>query len=213
MPSGRTHDRITLWSLPAVVVLSLLRTRSGGLTLAIAAGFLFGALMLGPDLDTRSIHYKRWGVFRWIWIPYRGSMKHRSPLSHWPIVGTVVRVTYVLVWALLLVLGSLSLVNEAFQLGWTWDEMGHMVSQSLTTHRSLVWMLVVGLELGALSHYLADWGVSTYKRVRKRYPQEGIRALRLIWQPSQSRRQRSKRRGVLRTGKPAPPTRSNRSSK
>ncbi|MGF1496407.1 MAG: metal-binding protein [Elainellaceae cyanobacterium] len=201
MPSGRTHDRITFWSLPAVVALSLLRTRSGGLTLAIATGFLFGALMLGPDLDTRSIHYRRWGIFRWIWIPYRGSMKHRSPLSHWPIVGTVVRVAYVLVWLLLVVLVSLSLVNEAFQLSWTWDDMGRMVGQSLATHRSVVWMLVIGLELGALSHYLADWSVSTYKRVRKRYPQEGIAALRLIWQPSPRRRKHAKRRSPPRKTK------------
>ncbi len=180
MPSGKTHDRITFWSFPAVAGLTLWRTQSAPLTLALLAGFLFGALMLGPDLDTRSLHYQRWGSMRWIWIPYRGSMRHRSPLSHWPIVGTVVRVVYVLVWAVLLCLGSLALVNEVFQLGWTWNEIGTLIGRSLRTHASACWMVIIGLEVGALSHYLADWGVSTAKRVRRHFPNEGIRALRHI---------------------------------
>lgn len=193
MPSGRTHDRVTLWSLPVVAVLSLLRTRSSSFTLLLLAGFLFGALMLGPDLDTRSIHYKRWGVLRWIWIPYRGSMRHRSPLSHWPIVGTVLRVIYVLIWAFLLCLGSMALVNEVFQIGWTWNDIATIIGRSLHTHQS-GWVAVgIGLEAGALSHYLADWGVSTSKRVRRHYPTEGIWALRRILNPTPKKRTTRKR--------------------
>ena len=194
MPSGQTHDRITLWSLPVVAVLSLLRTRSSTLTLLLLAGYLFGALMLGPDLDTRSIHYKRWGVLRWIWIPYRGSLRHRSPVSHWPIVGTVVRVIYVLLWAFLLCLGSMALVNEVFQIGWTWHDMTTIVGRSLHNHRS-AWIAVgIGLEVGALSHYLADWGVSTNKRIRRYYPTEGLWAFRRVLNPSPNKRSSSKSR-------------------
>ena len=48
---------------------SVVRTHSAGMTLAIASGFLLGGLMLGPDLDTRSIHYKRWGWLRGFGYP------------------------------------------------------------------------------------------------------------------------------------------------
>lgn len=197
MPSGYTHDRITLWSLPVVAALSFIRTRDSTLTLLLLSGFLFGALMLGPDLDTRSIHFKRWGLLRWIWIPYRGSLRHRSPLSHWPLVGTVVRVVYVLVWTFLLCLGSMALVNEVFQIGWTWADIATIIGRSLREHRAAWIVIGIGLEVGALSHYLADWGVSTSKRVRRHYPKEGIWALRRILNPTpkkSSRNTRTKRR-------------------
>jgi uncharacterized metal-binding protein len=178
-------------------MLSLIRTRDSALTLVLLAGFLFGALMLGPDLDTRSIHFKRWGPLRWIWIPYRGSLKHRSPLSHWPLVGTVVRVIYVLAWAFVLGVGCMALANELFQIGWTWTEMATIIGRSLHAHRS-AWIAVgIGLEVGALSHYLADWGLSTSKRVRRHYPKEGMWAFRRILNPtpkSSSRRNSRKRR-------------------
>lgn len=185
MPSGRTHDRITLWSLPVVAGLTLERTRSSQLTLLVSAGFLLGGLLLGPDLDIHSIHYKRWGWFRWIWIPYRGSMRHRSVLSHGPITGTVLRVAYLLTWVALLGLLGVALSNELGQLGWTWGELLGVLRQFLWQHRVGAIAIIAGLELGALSHYTADWGISTYKRVKKK----GWQAL-LPHRPGKSRRSR-----------------------
>lgn len=168
MPSGRTHDRITLWSLPLVTGLGLALTRSASLTLCLTAGFLFGGLMLGPDLDIHSIHYKRWGWLRWIWLPYRGSMKHRSPLSHAPIVGTTVRVLYLGAWIGFAGLAGLTIANEMGQFGWTWAEIGSRLGRSVQTYQ-VQWLMVgVGLEVGAFSHYITDWSVSTYKQVKRR---------------------------------------------
>ncbi len=170
MPSGKTHDRITLWSLPVVAGLTLAATQhlaaaqQGMATLMICAGFLFGGLMLGPDLDIHSVQYKRWGWLRWIWLPYRGSMKHRSPWSHAPITGTTVRVIYLLAWLGFAGFASLTLANELWQLGWTWDQIGEVIGRSLWQSRVEAIAFVVGLELGAFSHYTADWLVSSYKR-------------------------------------------------
>ncbi len=168
MPSGRTHDRITLWSLPFIIGLGVGITRSAGLTLWIASGFLLGGLMLGPDLDIRSVQYKRWGCLRWIWIPYRGSLKHRSPLSHAPIIGTSLRIVYLGAWLSLAGLVALALLNEVAQLGWTWAEVGDVFWRSLQQYRWQWLSLAIGLELGACSHYMADWLVSTYKRRTKK---------------------------------------------
>ena len=175
MPSGRTHDRITLWSLPVVASLTLAVTRQSPLTLSLCAGFLFGGLMLGPDLDIHSIHYKRWGWLRWIWIPYRGSMRHRSPLSHAPVTGTLLRVIYLLTWLGFLGFTIVALMNELWHLGWTWGDIGQGMKQMLWRHQPEAIGFIVGLELGAFSHYTADWGVSTYKRYKK-YGWEGLKS-------------------------------------
>ncbi|MEC4851759.1 MAG: metal-binding protein, partial [Jaaginema sp. PMC 1079.18] len=100
MPSGKTHDRVTLWSLPWLVGGSFIVTRSGELTLLVAGGYLFSGLMFGPDLDIHSVQYKRWGVFRPLWLPYQKALRHRSKLSHGVLIGTVLRVVYLLTWLL-----------------------------------------------------------------------------------------------------------------
>ncbi len=72
MPSGQTHDRITLWCLPAIAGCTYLLTQGDSdRTLIVAGAFLFSGLMFGPDLDIYSVQYKRWGYLRWLWIPYQ----------------------------------------------------------------------------------------------------------------------------------------------
>jgi uncharacterized metal-binding protein len=164
MPSGRTHDRITLWTLPLVAGLVQVVSQRSTLTLMICCGFLFGGLMMGPDLDTHSIHYKRWGIFRWIWLPYRQSMRHRSPWSHGPIMGTTVRVLYLMLWLGLVSLVSVAAVNEMVQIGWSWNQLGQFWLRQFYRYRQEMLALFVGLELGAFSHYTADWLVSGHKK-------------------------------------------------
>ncbi len=168
MPSGRTHDRITLWLLPLIGSISWLLTQSSHITLLLCSGYLFGGFMFGPDLDIRSVQVKRWGWFRWIWVPYRGSMKHRSPLSHAPVIGTVLRVVYLLAWMGFLSFLGLALINQVGQLGWTWQDIAGVMGRSLTNHRYNWLAIALGLEIGALSHYTADWLLSTHKRVKSK---------------------------------------------
>ncbi|HZG53782.1 MAG TPA: metal-binding protein, partial [Pyrinomonadaceae bacterium] len=94
MPSGKTHDAITL--LLAVPTFVAAWGVTGSLALAgVATGaMLFGGLMFGPDLDIQSRQYTRWGVFRFIWWPYKVMFRHRSRWSHGIIFGTLIRVVY-----------------------------------------------------------------------------------------------------------------------
>lgn len=187
MPSGRTHDRITLWTLPLVGGVTWLITRNSTLTLLACAGFLFGGLMFGPDLDVYSVQYQRWGWLRWIWNPYQGSLRHRSPLSHSPITGTVVRVLYLLVWVGVVWFIGLALVNQVGQLGWTWGDIVRAMQRSLLKHWVHWLAIATGLEMGALSHYVADGVVST----RKRFKKHGWKALK---PPGASTKGRSRQR-------------------
>ena len=173
MPSGRTHDRITLWTLPLVSGATLLATGNSTLTLIVAGGYLFGGLMFGPDLDIHSVQFKRWGWFRWIWLPYQGSVPHRSPLSHSPITGTALRILYLLVLVGFVSGLGLALLNQIWQLGWTWSDIFQQMGRSLSRHWIEWLILALGIELGALSHCLADWSST----VRRRSKTQGWKAI------------------------------------
>ncbi|OKH16248.1 metal-binding protein [Fischerella major NIES-592] len=172
MPSGQTHDRITLWALPFVAGATFAQTKSGNLTLLVASGFMFGGLMFGPDLDIYSRQYQRWGLLRWIWIPYQKSLRHRSFLSHGPIIGTTLRVIYLSgVVGILVILGTV--VAQILGNGdWSRQFLNETVGRSLNYIRELL-ALFSGLELGAMSHSLSDWSNSAYKRFQK----QGVRSL------------------------------------
>ncbi|MFN6571242.1 metal-binding protein [Nostoc minutum NIES-26] len=173
MPSGRTHDRITLYALPFVAGVTFWQTRSGNVTLLVAGGFLFGGLMFGPDLDIYSVQYQRWGFLRWIWLPYQKSLRHRSFLSHGPIIGTILRVIYLGCLLAILAIFILPIATKLWNLTFTWQDLGATIGRSLTIYSTEFLALFLGLELGAMSHSLSDWSGSAYKRVQK----QGIRAL------------------------------------
>jgi uncharacterized metal-binding protein len=173
MPSGRTHDRITLWVLPLVAGVAFWQTRSGNITLLVAGGFMFGGLMFGPDLDIYSRQFQRWGVLRWIWLPYQKSLRHRSFLSHGPIIGTTLRVIYLGSWLVVLAFLVLVVVAKVENMTVNWQCLGANAGRSLLLYNSQFLSLFLGLELGAMSHSLADWGSSAFKRMQK----QGMRGL------------------------------------
>ena len=169
MPSGQTHDRITLWTLPCIGGLTYLLTRSAELTLIGSSAFLFSGLMFGPDLDINSRQYQRWGIFRCLWLPYRSLIHHRSCLSHGFLIGTIVRLLYLLSWSGLVV-----------GVGWVTASLFGDSSirwQTIDPDQAKLWWeqyqyqaiaLFLGLELGAMSHSLSDWLVSTYQSWQKK---------------------------------------------
>lgn len=168
MPSGRTHDRITIWTVPLVAIGGWWFTHQAAWTLLAVLGYLFGGLMFGPDLDIHSVQYKRWGWFRWIWLPYRASMRHRSRLSHGPILGTTLRVIYIGLWfglLLMVVTGGLNLLGiQTITAAAVHDRLDTLIR----TYPQAWVAAIVGIELGALSHVMSDGLGSWRKRQQKR---------------------------------------------
>ncbi|MGL5032417.1 MAG: metal-binding protein [Microcystaceae cyanobacterium] len=168
MPSGRTHDRLTWLLLPGVAAIAYGVTRSGGLTLAVSGAFLFSGLMFGPDLDIHSVQYKRWGWLRWLWLPYRKMLRHRSLISHGFLVGTFFRLFYVAICftAIAFLLIGFTII---IQLPWRWDllQIWLTISSFLKSHSKEAIALLIGLEVGAMSHSLSDWLGSAIKRYLK----------------------------------------------
>lgn len=173
MPSGKTHDRITAWGVPVVTAATLVLSRDAATTLAIAGGFAVGGFLLSPDLDIHSVPYKRWGPFRWMWLPYRKMFRHRSPWTHGVLVGTTIRVLYLMVWvtAAVAIAGALAAVLTRGEIDAVGEGAiaGVMAMGEWLVGQPWLWAIAVGLELGALSHVVADlWGSAMKKSHRRK---------------------------------------------
>jgi hypothetical protein len=94
--SGRNHDRAILFASPLVLVVGC--WQFGELGIIAGASHLLRGLYLSPDLDLISRPYKRWGVLRFIWLPDQRLIPYRSPLSHAPVLGLLLRLAYLAAW-------------------------------------------------------------------------------------------------------------------
>src|ERR687893_1475883 len=94
MPSGRTHDAVTIILAAPTFFAAWGLTGSLAMAFLATGAMLFGGFMFGPDLDIQSRQYTRWGVFRFLWFPYKVMFRHRSRWSHGIIFGTLIRVVY-----------------------------------------------------------------------------------------------------------------------
>jgi uncharacterized metal-binding protein len=107
-------------------------------TIAASAHFL-GGYWLSPDLDIKSRPFLRWGVLKIIWLPYQRLIPHRSPLSHAPVLGSLIRLLYLAAWLFPLWLMFPDLQRVQWEVDW----------MKLAA-------FLVGVELSALNHLLLD---------------------------------------------------------
>jgi len=150
MASGSVHTTVTVAATVPTFAVAAYVTRDPGLAALAAAGTLSGVL-LSPDLDHDDITISEgilWRVspalgipFTIAWTPYAKLLPHRSPLSHWPIVGTLGRVLYVLA-LLLLVQVHLRAVGVRFDaLFWTrWPAASAAFIAGLAVSDALHWI-------------------------------------------------------------------------
>lgn len=172
MPSGRTHDLITLLLAPPTAAVTYYFTGDWILTAIITATMIFGGLMFGPDLDIQSRQYARWGPIRFLWWPYKVMMPHRSRWSHSILLGTIIRVIYFLAVVTLILAASLY-IRDVYIKG---AEQG---VGELTGAFARVWEIFspirrdyliaafIGLWVGATSHTVSDVLGSFFKSVRR----------------------------------------------
>ena len=133
------HNLVSVAIAAPVGCLAHHYTRDGVTALCVAAGCVSG-IWFSPDLDLgerRKMRSKNWP---WVlfWRPYALAIKHRSFWSHFPIVGTLVRLLYFF--------GIIGAVM--YTLGW-WD-----------VFVALPWGLIawwaVGLAVDNSAHWIMD---------------------------------------------------------
>jgi len=158
MPSGKTHLRIE------AVLLAVWTVGLGFLVsndqIAYVQGILFGGsyifsmLFMSPDLDlAQSDAFHRWGIFRWMWLPYAWVFRHRQT-SHHLFWGPLTRVVYVGIFAL----GA----GLAVRFGYPNAAVGsHLSAQSVLA-------VSTGLYLPNLEHIVADRLITRYRHNRRR---------------------------------------------
>ena len=170
MPSGKTHDTITFMLAVPTWAAAWAVSGSIGLATIVTCAMLFGGLMFGPDLDIQSRQYTRWGVFRFLWLPYRMLFRHRSRWSHGIIFGTLIRVIY---FALVIALVTAAAVYlRALLVGGAppspaeivkaWQAIETGITQTVGKHAA--WAVFAGLWWGAASHTLTDVGWSVLRK-------------------------------------------------
>lgn len=172
MPSGKTHDAITFLFAAPVFAAAWKATGNTSISAVVTSAFLFGGLMFGPDLDTVSCQYARWGILRFLWYPYQAFFAHRSRWSHGLIFGTLLRVVYFM--------GVLTLVAFAVVYAYAtytggdlprfaefarvWIDIGAYIRTNVGEY--FLPSVFAGLWLGAASHTLTDMAGSFVKTGR-----------------------------------------------
>ncbi|PYS97988.1 MAG: metal-binding protein [Acidobacteria bacterium] len=172
MPSGKTHDAITIFLTVPVFAGTYVVTRDLWLATFVSAAFLFGGLMFGPDLDTTSKQYSRWTFIKFLWFPYRAFFKHRSRWSHGLIFGTLFRVIYFMgVMTLAAFLTTYVYASyaggklpEILETARVWSEL-RVYSNSILGSSGLI-AIFGGLWIGAASHTFTDLAGSYVKTGR-----------------------------------------------
>ncbi len=152
MASGKLH---TLASIAATVPTAVVTGAvTGDVGLAALAGLgCASGVFLSPDLDVDGRSESElilWraavplGVaFTLAWGPYAVLIRHRSPLSHLPVLGTLLRVGYLALWAALVQL-HLRAVGLSLDLFW-WTRY---------PQGTLAW--VAGLAVSDFGHWVLD---------------------------------------------------------
>jgi uncharacterized metal-binding protein len=137
MPGKKTHDSFCI-SLGEILL-------AGGVYTCIALPycFLLGAgaitgIFLSPDLDVADKF--RFGWWKVYWYPYSKVIPHRHWLSHMPVVGTIIRLFYMLP-----LLAPVFLFIPVNKMNWWW---------------------LIGLMISDICHWLLD---ITTTRIKRRF--------------------------------------------
>lgn len=162
MPSGKTHDTITFLLTAPAFAAGYAATGDLKFSAAAAVSFLFGGLMFGPDLDTLSKQYSRWGFLRPLWLPYRTTFKHRSRWSHGLLFGTLFRVIYFLGVVSIAAYGAFVInvsvaggtVPEFAVFANAWRQIGGSLRTGLGEY--IFAAIFIGMWAGAASHTFTD---------------------------------------------------------
>lgn len=176
MASGKAHATASILLTVPAGILALGLGGDWGDAAACAVGSLAGVL-LSPDLDVDNPIHSNYIVGKYMgciggaawfafWRPYAWFLPHRSPLSHWPVLGTLLRLLYMIALS-----APLWFLFTLFWFG---------AGQSLPTpgpalQENLTWG-VIGLMLSDAMHYLMDY-LPAFRQHRRPWWQRMLRKI------------------------------------
>ena len=151
MPRYRTHTGFNLLLLPffAYLVGKYEGLEESGL---FSGGYIFATYFMSPDVDIYgSGPVRRWRWLSILWFPYSLLFSHRG-LSHVPIIGTLTRIAYLGMMALII---SLIVVRDADAL-----------EKWIRAHQYELYWVAAGMFVADTLHVLLDGVITWLKRRR-----------------------------------------------
>jgi len=169
MPSGRVHDAITvLTAAAAVPLIAQIHPSPDWTSVGIGIGaYVFSGMALSPDLDVHSRAYRRWGMFRFFWLPYQILVPHRHWLSHSWLLGPLLRALYFFgILYVLLRLGMAAIHQWVVPIDQSEILQALQRELHLTLQSRVTWAqsALVGLIAGGVVHSLTDAVFTWFKR-------------------------------------------------
>lgn len=138
MPGYKTHDKIGVAASPVITLTSIYVGNSIQYTTVLITGFLIATYFFSPDLDLNSRIYRRWGLLRFIWYPYRKLIHHRSWLSHSGPISATLRLFYFSLFLLPIVLWNPNyLLTFSSWYGMIW--LSVVLSDTIHLIADLIW--------------------------------------------------------------------------
>lgn len=150
MPAGHVHRKVTIsLCIGASVVAAAISDPWSGVSIGVG---IAATLAVHPDLDILDSSWRTkrntpavgWWLF---WMPYAKSLRHRGPMSHWPVMGTAFRVLYMLLPVLFL-----SMVASSY--GVPIEKLHNL----LVEYQDLIWLALLGMCISDTLHWALDKG-------------------------------------------------------
>jgi uncharacterized metal-binding protein len=164
MSSGIVHRDSSLLLAGSFILVGVFTLDQASIPYAV--GSILG-IVCSPDWDVDKsfigdTYVRRLGrPFEWLWDRflhvYRVSLKHGSPLSHWPIIGTLGRIIYSYFFIIFI---PVFLYHFVFQPEWSLYDVFLKHIGVLVAN----WRILVGLASSDFIHFIMD-KVTTNNRV------------------------------------------------
>lgn len=144
MPEKLAHDATCI----VIALQTLTQYERIGWTLPEATVFALGAasgIILSPDLDV--VERRRPTPWNLYWYPYGWLFEHRHPLTHAPVVSTLLRLAYLMpiFFPVVMLINKLGLFNREYFFLW-----------------------LAGLVLADIVHWVMDEATTWFKRQKRR---------------------------------------------
>jgi uncharacterized metal-binding protein len=167
MPLGKTHDRITWIFYPPFAYMAWDFSENITIVTLYSIAYLFSSFMFSGDLDLVSQQSRRWGILRWIWIPYRKMFRHRSKFTHGIVLGTIIRIVYLfLIFSIFFsLLYFVTFKTSPFLHKELTSETAVFLQLTSKQPKTYFLAIFLGLTCGALVHTLSDELFSALKRM------------------------------------------------
>ena len=160
---GKTHDQIAFISLIPTLCTGYYVFNDIGLAITLGFSTIIYALLLSPDLDTKSNSYYRWGFLRIIWVPYRKFIAHRSKISHSFVLGPIFKIFYITIIAMIILSSASVLINN-----FDYTEVIKYLNKLIIIIRDefplYILVIFIGILWANAQHVIADYFFSFYKK-------------------------------------------------